>query len=230
MAKVGLTCTVMLGTAAWLIAGPAHSIPGSGRLSVINPATMVSSPSAAAEPASKTTQKGTKEKQLKGDLVDATCMAKVLGVNTGTSTEPTESSPAPAVPHFASGPMDPPQARQGPGGQAPGPGGVQQMPSGPPSAAPIQESPEEQAREARANRVDEAAKTCTARPSTSAFDLAMSGGEVLQFDPSGNVIAKQALKEVTLPPGKKVKAKVTALMENNKTAKVEAVDIKEKGK
>ena len=102
-----------------------------------DPATMVSSPSAAAEPASKTTQKGDEGETIGGDLVDATCMAKVLGVNTGTSTEPTESSPAPAVPHLRLGLSIHPKRAKARVGRHPDQAG-RQMPSGPPSAAPIQ--------------------------------------------------------------------------------------------
>ena len=58
----------------------------------------------------------------------------------------------------------------------------------------------------------------------------MAGGEVVQFDPQGNAKASEALKEVPIETGKKVKAKVAGTMESKTTVDVASVDIRAKGK
>jgi hypothetical protein len=52
----------------------------------------------------------------------------------------------------------------------------------------------------------------------------------MQFDPDGNEKAKEALKDADLQPGKKVKAKVTGILEDKTTLKVAEVDVKGKGR
>ena len=94
-------------------------------------------------------------------------------------------------------------------------------------------SPEEQAQMARASLVDKAVKQCTASESTQEFGLAMSDGQVMQFDPDGNTKAKEALKDAEVQSGKKIKAKVTgvSMVENNyQVLKVASVGIKGRGK
>jgi hypothetical protein len=89
-------------------------------------------------------------------------------------------------------------------------------------------TPQQSAQMAKANRIDNAAKQCAASASTQTFGLAMSGGQVVQFDSSGNSKAQEALKDVEMQPGKKIKAKVTGTMENQQTVRVASVEVKGK--
>ena len=177
-----------------------------------------------------------KEKHWSGSLVDVGCMAKALGTDNGATG--TQASPAPGVPNFAGDPVA--QAGgQGPAGGPQGgmPAGGQRTPAQ--GTTPTQTgtangvSPEEQAQMARANRVDQASKQCAATEATNQFALAMSGGQVMQFDSEGNSKAKEALKGANPESGKKVKAKVTGVSmieNNNEVLKVASVDVKGKGK
>ena len=83
---------------------------------------------------------------------------------------------------------------------------------------------------AQEDRVDTAAKQCPPGPSTQAFGLAMSAGQVVEFDKNGDALARGALKDTTVQSGKKIKAKITGTMENETTVKVASLDVKGKGK
>jgi hypothetical protein len=89
-------------------------------------------------------------------------------------------------------------------------------------------NPQQSAQMEKATRIDKAAKQCPASPSTQNFGLAMSGGQVVQFDSSGNSKAQEALKGIEVQPGKKIKAKVTGTMENQQTVRVASVEVKGK--
>ena len=188
------------------------------------------------ETSSKSAKTSTKEKHISGALVDIGCMSKTLGGSDG----------APAAPNPAASPA-PPGASNfvGTGGQAPGGGGQTPAggPGGPGAGSPSTPgaggmpqpsaggmSPEEQARAARAQRIDNAAKQCTPTDQTQVFGLEKGDGEVVQFDPAGNAKAKDAIKDANLEQGKKLKAKVTGTMENENMVKVASVEVKGKGK
>lgn len=184
------------------------------------------------ETGSKPAKNAPKEKHWSGSLVDLSCMAKALGASSAASPQ---AGPAPEAPHFTGeGAPSPQVGGQAPGGGAPGgmgPGQTGQGP-GPPTSAPMPGTGPDQRSQAdqQASRVDSAAKSCAASPSTQTLGLATSGGQVMQFDPDGNAKAKDALKEADVQPGKKIKAKVTGLMEDNTTVKVASVNVKGKGK
>jgi hypothetical protein len=89
-------------------------------------------------------------------------------------------------------------------------------------------SPADAAQMAKAARIDNAAKQCPPSSSTQTFGLSMSGGQVVQFDRDGDAKAAEALKQVSVQPGKKVKAKVTGTMANATVVKVASVEVKGK--
>jgi hypothetical protein len=166
---------------------------------------------------------GAKEKHWSGSLVDVGCMVKVLAP--GTDTAKPGSAPGPHTSHFLGGGAPSPQAGQPAGGvgSSSGPGANGPTPQG--------ASPEEDAqRLAHVARVDNAAKQCAPTPATRAFGLATSDGQVVQFDPPGNVKASAALKDTPVEPGKRIKARITGTMANSSTIDVDTVDIKSKGK
>lgn len=167
-----------------------------------------------------------KEKHWSGSLVDISCMVKELSGPDSTSATTPEAGPAPETPHFTD-PGSPPQSRTGgmvpssTQGQQPStyPGQNSQSPDmGQPNAAQM----------AKAARIDNAAKQCTPTASTQAFGLALGGGQVVKFDAEGNNKASEALKEVDLQAGKKIKVKVTGTMADNTTVKVASVEVKGK--
>jgi hypothetical protein len=82
------------------------------------------------------------------------------------------------------------------------------------------------AAEARAAKVNDAARVCAASPSTPAVGLATGEGQVLQFDSAGNVKAREALKNADLDPGKKIKAKVTGKLQNRSIVLVASIELK----
>ena len=182
--------------------------------------------------ASKTNSKPPKEKHWSGSLVDVPCMAKALSATTPAPNAGT--APRPYAPNYMAPDEAPSQVGQGPAmGQAPGtpatgphpgPGGPGQYPE--PGTAGQQDT----AQTARENRVDDAAQQCAATPATRAFGLAMSDGQVAQFDPNGNSEAMQAVKHTALEPGKKVKAKVAGVAGNDTTIRVVSLDVKPNGK
>ncbi len=187
--------------------------------------------SSADPPASKS-RTTPKEKHWAGSLVDAGCMAKALGAATAPATP--AASPESGVPHFM-GPAGQMQGAQAPAGG--GGAGTNVTPGGrdvnaPPTGYPTDTAtnPQEQARIAQENRVDNAAKQCAATPATQSFELALGNGQVMQFDPDGNSKASESLKQASVEPGKKVKAKVEGTLENSTTVKVASVDIKGNGK
>jgi hypothetical protein len=81
---------------------------------------------------------------------------------------------------------------------------------------------------AKATLVDNAARQCAASASTQVFGLVLSGAQIVKFDNDGNAKASEALKEVTVPAGKKVKARVTGMMEHRDTVKVASIELKGK--
>lgn len=180
---------------------------------------------------SKETQKGTeKEKHWSGNLVDATCMAKALsaGARAGASGATAGSSGAtsnPAVPHFLSGD---PAPQMGPRTGGPYPGQGPATPDQYPAGNNTDMSQPNSAQMAKAEKVDNAVKQCTATASTQTFGLALSDGQVMKFDGQGNVKASEAVKDTATQPGKKVKAKVTGTMEENDTVKVASLEVKGK--
>jgi hypothetical protein len=185
-------------------------------------------------PSSTATEKvSQKEKHWSGTLVDVSCMAKELSAGSNApAQQPATTAPA-GVPHFTStaSEVSPDGGQQRPGG-AMGPGEGNPNTSTTPGtagnpAAPDM-SPTESAQMAKAARIDNAAKQCPPSSSTQMFGLSMSGGQVVQFDREGDAKAAEALKEVGVQPGKKVKAKVTGVMANTTTVKVASVEVKGK--
>jgi hypothetical protein len=182
-----------------------------------------------ANPTAKSSQNTPKESHWSGSLVDVACMAKALGSENSANPP---AAPAFSMLHFtaedpASPQAGPPSGVNGQGGMAPGQRGQE---PGPPTTTDSGMSPEEQARANQASKVDNAAKACAASPSSQALGLATSDGQVMQFDPDGNAKAKEALKDADLQPGKKIKAKVTGIMEDKTTVKVAEVNVKGKGR
>jgi len=168
-----------------------------------------------------------KAKHWSGSLVDVGCMAKALGA--AESVTAPQAEPGAGVPHFAGGG---PHAGQVPGGGAGGGMGPGQRGQEPTPGMPATggADSDEQARSERASKLDNAAKTCAASSTTQNVGLAMSDGQVLQFDSGGAAKAQEAMKQAEVEPGKKVKAKVSGFMEDKNTVKVAAVDVKGKGK
>jgi hypothetical protein len=210
---------------------PAQSQPGSVQAPVAPGNTEEPSPASS----STSMNKGSgKEQHWSGSLVDIPCMAKMLdkqqGATSGGSANP--ATPQSGVPRFM-GSGFAGQAGQQPGGAiTPGAGTPGQAPATPslPGQSPDNSgmTPAQQAQIAKAERVDKAAKQCAASASTLNFGLAMSGGQVVQFDSEGNSKAQEALKQVEVQPGKKIKAKVTGTLQNNVTVKVASVEVKGK--
>lgn len=182
------------------------------------------------ESSTKSAKNVPKERHWSGNLVDVSCMAKTLASG-NVVTPPAE--PAPAIAHFMGGDADSPQ-----GGQVPGAGGQGGMgpgqrgpePNLPTTSTNPGTSAAEQAQMNQANKVDNAVKMCTASPSSQAVGLATSDGQVMQFDQDGSEKAKEALKDADVQPGRKIKAKVTGIMEDKATVRVAAVEVKTKGK
>lgn len=173
-----------------------------------------------------------KEKHWSGSLVDVSCMAKELSAASNAPTQqPAATAPA-GVPHFAASEPSPEGGQQRPGGGgAMGPGGGNPNTTPTPSTATPgapDMGPTESAQMAKAARIDNAAKQCPPSSSTQMFGLSMSGGQVVQFDREGDAKAAEALKEVSVQPRKKVKAKVTGVMANTTTVKVASVEVKGK--
>lgn len=187
------------------------------------------SPSGPSVASSSANAKTEKPKHWSGSLVDVSCMSKALSQ---TEAPKSGSGPEGHLPHLL-GSSFAAQTGQPPGGPIPA-GQAGQAP-GTPSTYPAPEgaqspdmSPEQAEQIAKASKVDEAAKQCAAGPSTQAFGLAMSGGQVVKFNTDGNTKALEALKEVEVQPGKKVKAKVTGTMQDESTVKVASVEVKGK--
>jgi len=180
----------------------------------------------------------TKEKHMSGALVDIGCMSKALGGSNGApaAPNPAASSAPPGASNFvetggqapggAGGGQTPGSGPGGPGAGSPSSPGASGMPQ--PSAGGM--SPEEQARQARAERIDNAAKQCTPTGQTQVFGLEKGDGEVVQFDPAGNAKAKDAIKDANIEQGKKLKAKVSGTVESENMVKVDSVEVKGKGK
>jgi len=160
--------------------------------------------------------KAEKLKHWIGSLVDTGCMVKEMSSISASGG----AGPSPNLSHWM---------QAGQQGQRPmGPG--QGNPTGP--AGQNREinpdlSQGQAAQMARASMIDQAAKRCTPTASTQAFGLALSDGRVVNFDGEGNAKASEALKEVSVQPGKKVKAKVAGTLEGE-TVKVASVEIKGK--
>ena len=81
---------------------------------------------------------------------------------------------------------------------------------------------------AKAERMDNAVKQCTPSALTQTFGLALSDGQVMKFDEQGNAKATDAVKNTAPEPGKKIKAKVTGIMEENDTVRVASLEVKGK--
>ena len=209
-----------------------------------NPSATTASPTAPGNPnstedpsvspsSSTSTQRasGGKEKRLSGSLVDVKCMAKTLGGEPAPTTAP--AGAAPQTPHFAESPDQAQQPGQTGGASSAGPAGASR---GTAPTYPGQDSGQNpdmsQAQSARASaaaeRMDQATKQCTATDSTQTFGLALSDGKVVQLDNEGNTKASQALKSVAVEPGKKIKAKVTGVVEANNMVQVASVEVKGK--
>jgi hypothetical protein len=159
-------------------------------------------------------------------------MAKQLSTGSSAPVQQPETAPA-GVPHFASEAPEPsPEgAQQRPAGG----GGAMGPPESNPNTTPTPGTPTgpdmsqaQAAQMAKAARIDNAAKQCPPSSSTQTFGLSMSGGQVVQFDKDGDAKAAEALKDVSLQPGKKVKAKVTGIMANTTMMKVATVEVKGK--
>lgn len=247
---VGCVGAVLFWGAAWAQRGPSpqssvqqdsppnavQSQPGSTQSPVApGNTTTTEEPTPASSSTSMSKGKDGKEQHWSGSLVDIPCMAKLLRSQQQSTTPggagATGASQGSAPRFMGSGFTG--QAGQQPGGAgAPGVPAQGQAPATPsiPSRTPDNSgmTPAQAAQMARTERVDKAAKQCVASSSTQNFGLAMSGGQVVQFDSDGNSKAQEALKEVQVQPGKKVKAKVTGTMQNNVTVKVASVEVKGK--
>ena len=131
--------------------------------------------------------------------------------------EPMPENPLPRPDRSASPRMEPGQSRQ-PGALPAG--------QGPDQNPDISQA--QAAQMARANKVDNEAKQCVATAATTVFGLVLADGQMVRFDDEGNAKTGEALKAVTLEPGKRVKAKVTGTLEGSDTVKVASVEIKGK--
>ncbi len=198
-----------------------------------SPTTAQSIDSSTQTAASSEKHKREKQKRWSGSLVDTNCMATAMSgaagaIDQGSSQpdagstqtrlpEPVPENPAPQPGRSPSARMDPSQSRQA-GVLPPG-----QNPDQNPDISQAQA-----AQMARASRVDNQAKQCAATVATTAFGLALPGGQVVRLDGEGNAKASEALKAITVEPGKPVKAKVTGTLESGDTVKVALVEIKGK--
>lgn len=194
-------------------------------------------------PSAVKTAKTPKQRHWTGTLVDIGCMTKTLGAE--GMNEPTRSLLG--GPHLFGWGAGLPQktSDHAPDQNALSPDqeafvAPQQQPPGQqgtmPSAAP--RSPEPQpgtlppvpdpsaAEQARATRVNDAAKVCAATGSTESIGLATGEGQVFQFDHTGNLKAQEALKTADAPPGKRIKAKVTGTLQSESTVLVASIEIK----
>jgi len=178
-----------------------------------------------------------KEKHWTGSLVDVKCMAKALGSESGSAAPATTSGATPQAPQYMSGLPDQLQQTAQPGGGATpmGPAGSQSRPGTAPTYPgqdsgqnPDMSQAQSQRAAAAAERMDSAAKQCAASTLTQAFGLALSDGKVVQLDSEGNTKASEAIKAVDVQPGKKIKAKVTGVLEANNTVNVASVEVKGK--
>lgn len=230
----GLAGSLLFWGAAW-----GQQDPNPARASSPNQSQTVAPGSSATTENSSDTASTAKEKEKhwSGSLVDIPCMVKILKNDNQNQNASPATGSSPGVPHFMGSGFTG-QAGQQPGAGGP-PGAAGQGGATAPMGAPSQSAnqgaatdsgmnPQQSAQIARATRIDEAAKQCTASPSTQTFGLAMSGGQVVQFDNSGNSKALEALKAVDVQPGKKIKAKVTGTMENQQTVRVASVEVKGK--
>jgi hypothetical protein len=176
--------------------------------------------------------KAPKERHWTGTLVDVGCMAKTLGSQNMVPS----SGPGFGVPHLMGwGAATPqksldytPEGNVVPAAQVNyAQAGQQPGQSGQPGMGPSDRVPDPNAAaEARAARVNDAARTCAATPTTQTLGLATGEGQVLQFDHNGNVKAQSALKNADVEPGKKVKAKVTGTIQNGTTVMVASIELK----
>lgn len=185
-----------------------------------------------AEAPSKGAKVTAKEKHLNGSLVDIGCMVTTLRQVSKASPQ---TGAGPGVAHFMGAGVAAAQAGPGqvsPGGPGPGTmqGPMQRNPdTGVPPDNPASTNPDpQQAQLEQAMKVDKAANECVASPQAQNLGLAMSGGQLVQFDQNGNAKAKDALKTVDVEPGKKIKAKVTGTMEDKNTVNVASIEIKGK--
>lgn len=191
-----------------------------------------------------------KGKHWTGILVDVGCMSKTLGAeNMVIPAGPVFGAPhligwGAAIPqktldHAPSGNVLPAEQESfmPPGQQQPGqPGQQGTMPStAPRNPEPVPGTMEQlpdptNGAQARATRVNDDARMCAASRSTETVGLATGEGQVFQFDQDGNAKAKTALKAADIPPGKKIKAKVTGTLQDQSTVMVAAIEIKGAGK
>jgi hypothetical protein len=191
-----------------------------------------------------------KEKHWTGILVDVGCMTKALGAdNLGYPTGSVFNAPhlagwgaaipqktldhapegntiSPVQDSFASpGQQQPGQPGQQGTTPAPSPRGPEPMP-GTQERVPDATSAEQE----RAIKVNDAAAVCAASSLTQTVGLATGEGQVFKFDQDGNLKAEEALKSADVPPGKKVKAKVTGTLKDQSTVMVASIEIKRAGK
>jgi hypothetical protein len=230
---------LFLGASAWArqspsaqdpAQNPAQNSPSAGQYPV-TPANSTSTENPSVSPSSAKAKPGNdKPKHLSGNLVDVSCMEKALVNSQSAPPTPATPNPGASAPQFADPGSTPGPAQHTGGGMPGGQSPTTSAPPGQPGATPTNPdmSPDQAAQMARAAKVDDAAKQCVPSSSTQAFGLAMSGGQVVKFDSDGNARAQQALKDVAVEPGKKVKAKVTGTMEDNITVKVASVEVKGK--
>lgn len=226
LVALGGLAALLVWSVAWAQQTPQAQEPQGSSPSAMSPATSQNSP--------QTSMKNgkTKEKHWTGSLVDVKCMASALR-STGATPGQNDAS---GMPHFMGSNWVSPQA----GGQMPAGGGQSgaQMPSqaGPTQTGPGGQTPstvtnpQVEAKMAQEEQVDNAAKQCTPSPSTQVFGLAMSDGQVVQFDKNGDTLAQGALKDNAVQSGKKIKAKVTGTMQSETMVKVASLDVKGKGK
>jgi hypothetical protein len=179
------------------------------------------------ESSSNATQKPPKEKHFSGKLVDVNCMVKAMSTQTGATDENSgrPNAGAPQREWLAEGP-----GQTSPSPQM-GPGQPRQTGALPPGQNPDQNpdiSQAQAAQMARAEKLDQEAKQCVATTSTTAFGLVPPGGQMVKFNDDGNNKAGEALRTITVEPGKPVKAKVTGILAGGDTIKVSSVEIKDK--
>ncbi len=156
-----------------------------------------------------------KEKHWSGTLVDFGCMVKALqppkgGANAGPGLDAPGSN-------FLGGA---PQAGHAAGGMSGSQGSV--------GNSPVDDSGLDQNHLAQVARVDNAAKQCGPTASTQNFALATSEGEVFRFDPQGNSLAADVLKQTEI--SKRIKARVSGTLDSHSTLDVASLNIKTKEK
>jgi len=224
-----ITSLVVLLAVLWGGSSVAQS-SGAQSQSTADPAAGNSTSSAQSGSTAK--HKPEKERHWSGSLVDANCMVKAMSAQAeridDNSANPNAS--APQRRWLNEGDPSSGLAQTSPSSQM-GPAQSRQTGALPPSQNPDRNpdiSQAQAAQMAQADRLESEAKQCVASVSTTAFGLVPSAGPMVRFDDEGNGKAGEALKNATVEPGKRVKAKVTGALANGDRVNVSSIEIKGK--